>query len=452
MRVHAPPLRLVAAVAAAASIAVLASVRTDRAQAAVLPIRHVVVIYQENHSFNDVLGWMCTRKPGRCEGTETGTLPDGSSIDLQREPDVVPDVGHGTEAQHTAIDGGWMDGFATIPGCSQDQGYRCYARYQKSQIPNLAKLAQTYAISDHTFELSNVPSWGAHLELVAGQLDGFTGNNPRPDDAYTTGPGWGCDSYRQAFWRPAPGQPGQWVPSCVPAADGSGPYEPSPVAWTPTIMDRLDAAGLSWRIYAPGPGSPTKPIGYGWAICPSFAECLDGPQSNNVLPSDQVMDDATAGALPSLSLVIPSAANSQHNGASMQRGDNWIGSVVNAVMQGPDWNTTAIFITYDDCGCFYDEVPPPAGLGIRVPMVIVSPYAKPGYTDTNDASFASLLAFTEHAFGLSPLASPDANAYDFSNAFDFLQPLVAAVKLVPHPLPERERAWLRAHPPPDDAT
>jgi phospholipase C len=125
---------------------------------------------------------------------------------------------------------------------------------------------------------------------------------------------------------------------------------------------------------------------------------------------------------------MPIPKNSQHNGDSMQTGDNYLGSVVSAVMNGPQWSSTAIFITYDDCGCFYDHVPPPAGLGIRVPMVIVSPYAIAGHTDHNVASFASMLAYTEHTLGLAALGSADQNAYDYSQSFDYSQtPLAPAV-------------------------
>src|SRR5262249_46859812 len=144
----------------------------------------------------------------------------------------------------------------------------------------------------------------------------------------------------------------------------------------------------------------------GWAICPTFAECIDGPQAANMVDSSQILTDSAAGALPNFSVVLPNQQWSQHNNDSMQQGDNWIGRVVSAIQaDGTDWPTTAIFITYDDCGCFYDHVPPPPGLGIRVPMVIVSPYAVPGYTDSNDANMNSLLAFTEHQFGLAPLSS-----------------------------------------------
>ena len=87
----------------------------------------------------------------------------------------------------------------------------------------------------------------------------------------------------------------------------------------------------------------------------------------------------------------------------MAVGDNWIGQVVSAIETGPDWASTAIFLTWDDCGCFYDHVAPPTGLGIRVPMIMISPYVKAGTTDSNVASFASVLAFTETVFGL-PIA------------------------------------------------
>jgi phospholipase C len=121
-------------------------------------------------------------------------------------------------------------------------------------------------------------------------------------------------------------------------------------------------------------------------------------------------------------------------------------------MNGPDWGSTAIFITYDDCGCFYDHVPPPPGLGIRVPMVIVSPYARAGYTDHDTASFASLLAFIEHAFRLKPLGPADANAYDYSNSFDYGQSRLPPIPLAQHPLPPAEREYLREHPAPPDST
>ena len=129
-----------------------------------------------------------------------------------------------------------------------------------------------------------------------------------------------------------------------------------------------------------------------------------------------------------------------HNAMSITACDNWVGQLVGAVEHSPDWPSTAVFITWDDCGCFYDQVRPgtnPDGTaqGPRVPLIIVSPYAKPGYTDTTVTTFAGIIAYTEHAFGLSPLGANDAAAYPFINAFDYSQVPLKPVRMVHRALP-----------------
>jgi phospholipase C len=121
--------------------------------------------------------------------------------------------------------------------------------------------------------------------------------------------------------------------------------------------------------------------------------------------------------------------------------------VVSSLETGPEWSSTAIFITYDDCGCFYDHVPPHGSLGIRVPMVIVSPYARPGFTDSHVASFDSMLAYIEHLFGLAPLASGDAAAYDYRDAFDYARTPLPPVSMVMSHVPQAEMRFLGSHPP-----
>jgi len=358
----------------------------------------------------------------------------------------VPFAVHEQYAQVKAIDGGKMDRFDKNPGCHEADGYLCYTQFSPDQIPNLAALARAFVVSDRTFEDGTNPSWGSHLDLVATQLDGFLPGGP-PGTAPGTGLGLGCDSGLDAPWRPTPDATAIQVPACVPKPDGSGPYRPSPVTWVPTIMDRLQQMNRSWRIYA----ALDEGIGYGWAICPTFADCIYSRQARHLVSKDQVLTDAQAGTLPNFSIVVPKANDSQHNNQSMLRGDNWIGSVVSAIMNGPDWRSTAIFITYDDCGCFYDHVPPPPNLGIRVPMVIVSPYARSGYTDSNNASYASMLAFVEHNFGIPPLSNVDGNAYDYANSFDYGQKPLAPIPLHQRELPTAEQQWLAEHPaPPDD--
>jgi phospholipase C len=437
---------LVATLALAAGLTVVTTSRSGVSrQPGPTPITHVVILFQENHSFDEVLGGLCVREV-RCDGATSGRISNGNVIPLQPAPDIVPDVTHNVASQTKAIDGSKMDGFDLIKGCDASTGYACYQQYAESQIPNLTALARAFAISDRTFELGPVPSWGGHLHLVAGQSAGFTGDNPHAKTTSPVNSGWGCDSLKDAAWKATPSTTPVLIPACIPKVDGSGPYRASPARWIPTLMDRLEAAHLSWQIDAPGYGQN----GYVWSICPSFADCLYSPQASHMRASAQVLTDAQQGNLPAVSIVIPCCRNSQHNLESMRQGDNWIGSVVSAIMNGPDWSSTAILITYDDCGCFYDHVAPPPGLGIRVPMVIVSPYARARSTDSNTASFASILAFIEHTFDLPPLTSADANAYDYADSFNYRQTPQGPIALEQHPLSPSVQAWLRAHPPDSD--
>ncbi|MDP9329997.1 MAG: hypothetical protein M3P11_05065 [Actinomycetota bacterium] len=426
-------------------------------QTSVTPIQHVVVIDQENHSFDDTLGKLCAEITNgtitghdQCDGATEGTISSGRVIPLAQEPDIVPGLGHGIAFQRNAIDGGKMDRFDRISGCSSSGGFACYAQFDPEQIPNLAALATTYVISDRTFEFATSPSWAGHMVLASATQDGFDGDNPQQSTFTSTiGPGWGCDSYKDANWWN--GSQYVLVPSCVPDQSGMGPYRESPVPYVPTIFDRLDAAGLTWKIYGGAKGPDTSITPYGWTICPTFYECLASSQSSNMVNVSTVTTDAQAGDLPSLSLVMPIGSNSQHNHTSMAVGDNWLGQVVSAIEGGSDWSSTAIFITYDDCGCFYDHVPPPSpDIGIRVPMVIISPYAKPGFTDSNTATYMSMLAFTEHTFGLPPLTSADGTAYGYSDAFDYSQTLRPGPKMLTTHVSKRELAYIAAHPPDED--
>jgi phospholipase C len=408
------------------------------------PIKHVVVIYQENHSFNDLLGKLCVQEHGRCLGTTVGKISDGSAMDLIPEPDLPPAVEHNQGSMVRAINGGAMNGWDRLFGCQVEYHYQCMTQAYRRSVPNLWSLANKYTISDMTFETGMRGSWGSHLQLVASTIDGFVGNEP-------TGPpgehGDGCDTHQVVAWNGGDGD--VYVPSCVPNKKGRGPFQASPVKYVPTIMTRMDAAGLPWHIYAPGRNA----FGYGWAICPTFYECLGGPQAHRVRGPYDFAGDAAEGKLSALSIVIPYYRDSQHNGRSLIQGDDWIAQNVAAVMNGPDWDSTAIFITYDDCGCFYDPVLPPDGAGIRVPMVIVSPYARARFVDHTTALGASMLAFTEHLFGLQPLSTEDANAYDYANAFNFQQTPLGPIPLPQHTVPWSSVVYMAHHPPdPEDPT
>jgi phospholipase C len=413
------------------------------------PIQHVVVVYLENHSFDSVLGFWCDNDPGRCPDggmPSSVTLSNGVLVSPSTSPDTVPNVTHNVASEAAAIDGGRMDGWQNIRSgtCGAATGYQCISGYQSSQVPNVVGLAQSFAISDQTFSVADSPSWAGHMAIAAASQDHFYGDNPHGGSFKP--PGWGCDSGFTTPWI-APNGKILKVPSCVPDPSlnpqqypNGGAFEPTPVSYIPTIMDRLDAAGLSWKIYGAIKGAK----GYGiWDICPTFAECLDTSQDKKLVPDAKFLTDAAAGKLPAFSVVTPGGAdflNAGHNGMSMTRSDNWAGQLVSAVMNSPDWSSTAVFVTWDDFGGFYDQVPPPVEPdgtqeGVRVPMIIVSPYARPGYTDTAPTTFAGVLSYTEHDFGLPALGVNDAQAYDFANAFNYDQPPLKPIRMVTRPLP-----------------
>ena len=424
------------------------------------PIKHIVVLYLENHSFDNVLGYWCNDHPRRCllpSGANGGMpssvkLSNGAVVTPGVTQDLVPNVDHSVQAQQAAIDGGKMDGWWKIKGCEPKTHYACISGYKPSSIPNATALASDFAISDDTFSMADSPSWGGHMYAVAANLDHFTGNNPVKAPGVTPHAGWGCNSDKITSWVSPQGLT-KMIPSCVPdfslGLTNGGAFRHTPAANIPTIMDRLRAKGLTWRIY----GQPTPPAsangnakGYIWDICPTFAQCLDTSQTKNNRPASQFVSDASSGNLPNFSVVTPGgteAANSQHNGFSMTAGDNWISQVAAGIMTGRAWKSTALFITWDDCGCFYDQVPPGKNpdktqRGPRSPLIIVSPYAKPGYTDTTATTFAGILAFVEHNFKLTALATNDTHAYWFQNAFNFAQTPLGPVRMVTRPVPRGE--------------
>ncbi len=457
-------LGLAAGMLAGADSGRVAATPEAHAFGAVGRIKHVVVFYQENHSFDETLGKFCETNRGRCDGyTGWVKLKDGTRYKLRQSSDVIPSVWHNVAAQTLAVDGGKMDGWGQIPGCYPPhwKNRGCLTYFSPSQIPTLTDLASKFAISDRTFSMYNSPSFGGHIYAAAATQDNFVGDIPSPTPGFAPRPGWGCDSNLQEYWVNPATHRKAMEPSCIPARPGTlnrkkfpynGANRPTPVPWVPTIFDRLDAKHLSWKLYS------SYVV---WATCPTFAECQYGHQRANVVSPAAFLTDARANKLPAYSVLLPGGpgGTSQHNGSSMMVGDNWIANILNGLEQSPSWSSTAVFITYDDCGCFYDHVPPgknPDGSaqGIRVPMVIVSPYAKRGYTDHHAATFASILKFAEETFGLAPLTINDREAYDYASSFDFrAKPSGRRVNLSQHSVPAASLHYVATHPlDPNDPT
>ena len=432
------------------------------AGASTTPIRHVVVVLMENRSFDNVFGALCAERaasgdPAPCDGTKQGRLPDGQTIPLAVAPDIQPSLSHSVGSHLKGINRdkhgvAQMNGFSRIAGCQANpepghQPYACYDQFDPQasdakSIANQIRLANAFVVADRTFESYTSSSFVSHLEIVAGTHSYFHGDNPHYNRSFHPpphGPGWGCASHDDVAWDDPVKGP-ILVPSCVPDHNGDGPYRTSPVPYLPTIFDRLDAAGDTWHVYQDSLNAARSPCSYFW-------ECVHSAQRNQVRPTDQFLADAADGTLPDVAFLIPTSKLSSHPTYSMQAGDNWIGKMVGAAEQGTDWGSTAVFITYDDCGCFYDHVPPPApGEGIRLPTIIVSPYAKPHFVDHTNATIASTLAFIENNLRIPPLGDEDRGDYDFSNAFNFSQRPLSPVPMVFDPLPKWETRWLRSHP------
>ncbi|MDB5163857.1 MAG: rane associated phosphoesterase [Candidatus Saccharibacteria bacterium] len=461
-----------------ALVAAVGVARLPRTKAAASNITKVVVIFQENHTFDNVLGYMCATETRTepCDGTTSGstkvpvskTNSTGSqAIPLTQATDIVPSVGHDPNSQKTAIDGGKMDGFNKVNGCgpSASPPYACYTQYHPDQVPNLSSLARSYTITDRFFSECTAESAVAHIDLgdagKGSQLSqgtcsaNFSGANP----THFSGNGnqGGCTSKLTAGWvDPASGaKTAQRI--CVPLQNGSIPDPKigtvtTPVPWEDNLFSQLSRNNVSWKEYS----SLQR-----WDTCRYFAECIyTQNQAKNIVGTQSILTDAANGTLPTYSLLVPDGdpnpgdinETSQHNGSSMLYGDNWIGQVVSAIQNGPDWQHTAIVITYDDCGCFYDHVAPPASTtwGLRMPTVIVSPWARPNWTDHTPASFASLVHLIDNVAGLSPLNDRAASAYDLSGSFNFAQTPLAKTSLKQNTIPAASATYLKAHPAQND--
>jgi phospholipase C len=197
-----------------------------------------------------------------------------------------------------------------------------------------------------------------------------------------------------------------------------------------TLADRLEDRGISWKYYAPGQGQ----FGYAFSILNAISHIrLTSLWNKHVVSTEEFVQDAISGKLPAVSWVVGDVWVSEHPPLSVCAGENWTVEQLNAVMRGPDWNSTVVFLTWDDFGGFYDHVPPMVvdrlGFGPRVPLMIISPWAKRGYISHTPLEFSSVLKFVEMRFGLNPLTQRDALANDMFDSFDFNQSPLSALIL-----------------------
>jgi phospholipase C len=382
-------------------------------------IQHVVFIIKENRSFDNYFGAF----PG-ADGATSGTLSNGQIIPLGRTPDQTPnDIDHTWFGAITAMNGGKMNEFDLIVGGNDNGNYLSYTQMTAADIPNYYAYARAFALSDRTFSSIHANTFPNHLYTIAATSGGVIDipTSPRYPKGIGIGLGYGCDDDPE---------------TTVAVMDQNGDFNKVfPCFDFETLADTMSAAGVSWKYYAPSAGEE----GYHYSTYNAINHIRNGPSwARNVVEYSQFIADAQNGNLPSVSWLV-SGAESEHPPNSTCLGENWTVRNLNALMQGPDWASTAVFLTWDDFGGFYDHVPPPTsdayGFGPRVPMVIVSPYVKPGYISHTQYEFSSVLKFIEERFGLPALSERDAAANDMTDSFDFSQTPLPPLVLQEHACP-----------------
>jgi phospholipase C len=385
-------------------------------------IQHVIVIMQENRSFDNLFHGY----PG-ADSAQTG-ISDGVEIPMGPVSLADPnDLDHSHSSWWHDWNHGNMDGFmrpdANLPNLA-------YSYVPRSDVEPYWTLAAQYTLGDRMFQSNTGPSFVAHQYMIAGQ-SGQSDDDPNSSM-------WGCDA-PAGTTAPTIGPDGTDLPGVYPCFD----YQ--------TMADLLDARGVTWRYYAPGSKD-------GYFLLSAFQAIRHIRYGKDwkdkvISPQTQVLSDIKHGDLAQVTWVVPDLAHSDHPGSKSKEGPDWVASIVNTVGKSQFWGSTAIFIAWDDWGGWYDHVLPPSvdkmGLGFRVPLIVVSPYAKHGYVSHQTYEASGFLTFIEKAFGLPSLGTRDATADAFADCFDFSQTPRAFVPIATHVTVEK---LLREKPsgPPDD--
>ncbi len=432
---------------------------TPRPAEGIQKIRHVIIIVQENRAFDHYFGTYpgADGIPMR-NGSPEPCVPDPAAGGACVRPyhtaeDINYGGPHGANESKADINGGRMDGFireaelALRTLCSDPAAHpaRCMAAnasvdvmgyHDRREIPNYWTYADRFVLQDHLF--ASAASWSlpAHLFLVSAWSARCTSDNPL---------------------------------SCTNALDFprrlSGNRGNLRYSWT-DITFLLYRHNVSWAYYLSEGSQPDcaddamfcdpLPQRAGvpeiWNPLPWFETVRQNNQLGNIRPVDRYFAAARNGTLPAVAWIVPDQRVSEHPPARVSEGQAYVTSLINAAMEGPDWNSTAIFLAWDDWGGFYDHVDPPYvdenGYGIRVPGLVISPYAKKGYIDHQILSFDAYLKFIEDDFlsgeRLDPATDtrPDlrpsvrenaAILGDLRNDFDFSQEPRPPLILTPYP-------------------
>lgn len=388
------------------------------------PITHIVLIVQENRTFNDLFATF----PGAV-GTTTGLerIRRGKkvkqvSIDLTEANLADPkNLNHYYNSYKTAYDGGKMDAFNHIKTISgKDEGALPYTYVNPDQVQPYWTIATDYALADHLFQTQGSASFVAHQDLIRGGSE-IDSTESLIDDP-TSSSAWGCTS--------PPGTVTSLITTSLVFEPHKGPYPctssfPSSGSNYETLADLLDAAKVSWKYYTPAPKNfTTGALWNAFLVIDSvygnkseWSEHISSPQTN-------ILKDISKGKLPAMSWVIPDALDSDHPGYKSDTGPSWVASVVNAVGKSSYWNSTAVIVVWDDWGGLYDPVEPPpldtqGGPGFRVGMIVASPYVPANEISHTVYGFGSIVKFVENTWNLGSLGTTDKTSTSIGDMFDF---------------------------------
>jgi phospholipase C len=378
-------------------------------------IKHVVVVMQENRSFDNYFGTYpgaagFTMRHGRPVGCERAA-PGGTCVRLHVDHRDIDGGGpHSARAFRRDLDHGRLDRFyreavhahrhcrdINDPVCSNGNGHDVLGYHTRSDLPNYYKLADRYVLQDHMFE--PVRSWSLPEHLWGVSLWSARCTSADP---------YSC---RNDIVQDGPKPPSGWVGS------SHRPLRHKPTyAWT-DLTYLLHRDHVSWGYYVKPGTEPDcrnddaigcramgqRPNTPGiWNPLPDFVDVRQDHQLGNIRPTRRFLSQARSGRLPAVSWVIPSGKVSEHPPARISSGQSYVTRLIDTVMRGPDWRSTAIFVSWDDWGGFYDNVAPPRvdqdGYGFRVPGLVISPYARRGYVDHQTLSFDAYVRFIEDDF------------------------------------------------------
>jgi phospholipase C len=371
-----------------------------------IPIKHIVVVVKENHTFDNYFGSF----PG-ADGISQ--IQVGSTmITPPHAPDRTPrDLCHEHSCALQDLSGDWLG----VSGASNNGDNLAFAQYQEADIPNYWQYARHFSLGDRFFANVLGPSFPGHTFVLAAQA-GWAAGNPNTQVLH---PYWGCDQ------------------DATTKVEVENQYTGTmdsvfPCFKMPSVPDVLPA-GVDWRFY----GTNFYALPEIWSMFDAVDGIRNGPGWSKIVNANQFDADVANGQLPAVSWLVDQDLDDEHpNIGGVCAGENWTVGHINALMNSDYWKDTAIIFTMDDFGGWYDHVTPPRkygmdptnapyGDGFRLPLIIISPYAKPGIFH-EVAEQASIPRFIEKVFGAPALstldpAAQDGQANDLLGAFDFTQ-------------------------------